>query len=172
MLFILIPGIILVALMVYASTRIKKIAAAAFEAETIETDDFVIQKPDGFLHVLNGDPKYAFETYSKEYGNDSTGERLGRVNLTIRKGGTVDEVVAGLTASNGEILEDLTEMIGAKRYRIIETKRNKNDVGLNIIHRIAAKAENIYVVEAIRLSEASNEFTRKIEGFIGSFELK
>ena len=54
--------------MVWASTRIKKTAAAAFEAETVETDDFVIKKSDGFLNVINGDPKYAFEAYSKEIG--------------------------------------------------------------------------------------------------------
>src|SRR5687767_8261126 len=51
---LLIPGLILVALMVYASTRIKRTAAAAFDRETVDTEDFIIQKPEGFLHNLHG----------------------------------------------------------------------------------------------------------------------
>jgi hypothetical protein len=53
---ILIAGVILVAFMAYASTRIKRSAAKAFEAETVETDQFVIQKPDGFLNVIKRRP--------------------------------------------------------------------------------------------------------------------
>ena len=57
---ILIPGLILVALMVYVSTKIKKNAVDAFGEETITTDDFVLIKPEGFLHNLNGDPALLF----------------------------------------------------------------------------------------------------------------
>ena len=67
---LLIPGLILVALMVYASTKIKKNAAKAYEAESIETAEFSITKPHGFLHPLNGETEYAFEAYSKEFGQD------------------------------------------------------------------------------------------------------
>ena len=95
MLFILIPGLILVALMVYASTRIKKSAAAAFNAETVESDDFIIQKPQGFLNKLNRDEQFAFEAYSKEFGvGEAADFRQGSINLTIRYQGTVDEAVA------------------------------------------------------------------------------
>ena len=65
---LLIPGLILVALMVWASTRIKKNAAAAFDAEVIETESFSIRKPEGFLHVLNDDSGLAFRSYSKDFG--------------------------------------------------------------------------------------------------------
>ena len=49
---ILVPGLILVALMVWLSTRIKRNAAAAFDAERVETEDLIVEKPGGFLHVL------------------------------------------------------------------------------------------------------------------------
>src|SRR5215207_2112880 len=65
---LLIPGLILVALMVWVSTRIKKNAAAAFDAETVENGEFSIRKPEGFLHVLNDDSGLAFRSYSKEFG--------------------------------------------------------------------------------------------------------
>jgi len=169
MLFILISGLILVALMVYASTRIKKTAAAAFEPETIETDDYVIQKPSGFLHNLNGDPQYEFETYSRELGGDAESIRQGRVRLRLRDGLTIDEAVVDLP---GPITEDIIEVIGSRRYRVIETQRTENDSALEVTYKLAEKGGRVYVLEAIRLAETSDEFTRKIEAFVGSFELK
>ena len=49
---ILIIGSLIVALMVYASTKIKRSAAQAFEEETIETDEFYLVKPEGFLNPI------------------------------------------------------------------------------------------------------------------------
>lgn len=170
---LLIPGLILVALMVYASTRIKKSAAAAFEPETIETEDFVIQKPDGFLNVIGGDLKHAFEAYSKEFGGEGADEfRQGRANLTIHDGGVVDSAIAAIRASGDEIVEDLTEVIGSKRYRIIEVKRVEKGVELCVFYKIAEKEARIYELEVVRLAETTDEFARKIDVMIDSFELK
>ena len=65
---LLIPGLLLVALMVYASTRIKRTAAEAFEPETIETDVFVLEKPEEFLNVINHDLALELQAYSREFG--------------------------------------------------------------------------------------------------------
>ena len=64
---LIILGLILVALMVWASTKIKKTAADAFEPEFIETDAYSLQKPEGFLHVI-GDETHEFMAYSKDFG--------------------------------------------------------------------------------------------------------
>jgi hypothetical protein len=94
---LLIPGLILVALMVWASTKIKDKAAAAFEAETIETDEFVLRKPSGFLHVINDDTGLAFRAYSKEYGkNELNGDRQATIDLTIHRATDIDEVSASI----------------------------------------------------------------------------
>ena len=173
MLFILIPGLLLVALMVWASTRIKKTAAAAFDAETVETDDFVIQKPDGFLNVINGDPKYAFEAYSKEFGGEGAEDfRQGRINLTVRGSGAVDDMVAELNSSDGEIVEDIAEVIGSIHYRLIDVKRMEKGVEFRATYKIGENDSKIYELEAVRLAETSDEFARKIEVMVGSFELK
>jgi len=173
MLAILIPGLIIVALMVYASTRIKKTAAAAFDAETIETDDFVIQKPEGFLNNLNGDPKHAFEIYSKEYGSGGAEDfRRGRAELTILKGKTVEDIVANIKDSDDEIVEDITEVIGAAHYRVIETKQVEGDLDFQVYYKIAEKNGSGFVLEAVRLGETSDEISRKLEAFVASFELK
>ncbi len=172
MLAILIPGLIIVALMVWASTRIKRIAAAAFEAETIETDDFVIQKPDGFLNNLNGDPKYTFEAYSKEFGTDATDIRQGRVQLTVTNNANVDQIIAGLSEDGDEIIDDVTEIVGPTRYRLIEAKRDENGHDLCVTYKITEKDSRVFTLETIRLAETSDEFTHKIEAFTNSFELK
>lgn len=158
--------------MVWASTRIKRIAAAAFEAETIETDDFVIQKPDGFLNNLNGDPKYTFEAYSKEFGTDATDIRQGRVQLTVTNNANVDQIIDGLSEDGDKIAEDVTEIIGATRYRVIEAKRDENGHDLCVTYKITEKDSRVFTLETIRLAETSDEFARKIEAFANSFELK
>ena len=173
MLSILIPGLILVALMVYASTRIKKTAAAAFDAETVETGDFVIQKPDGFLNKINRDERFAFEAYSKEFGVDEAADfRQGSINLTIRDHGTVDDAVAEIAASGDNIAEDLTEVIGSRRYRVIDVERVEKGVEFHVTYKLAEKEGKIYEMEAVRLAETSDEFSRKFDLMVGSFELK
>ena len=73
---ILIVGAIVVALMVYASTKIKRSAAAAFEEETIETDEYSFVKPEGFLNPVEPEGYLAFYAYSKEYGEEGKAEKL------------------------------------------------------------------------------------------------
>lgn len=147
-------------------------AAAAFEAETIETDDFVIQKPDGFLNNLNGDPKYAFETYSKEFGADATNIRQGRVRLRVTDDAKIDQIIAGFADEGEEIVDDVKEVIGGTRYRLIEAKREENGYDLAVTYKLAEKDSRVFTLEAIRLAETSDEFLRKIEAFSASFELK
>lgn len=79
---ILIPGLILVALMVYASTKIKKASAQALEAEQVETPDYVISKPAGFINVISPDDGLLFHAYTKEFAEDAPAFR--RAEATIR----------------------------------------------------------------------------------------
>lgn len=103
---LLIPGLILVALMVWASTKIKNKAAAAFEPETIETDEFVIRKPDGFLHVVNDDSDLAFRAYSKEYGkNELNGDRQATIELTIHRDSDLNNVSSSIVADKGRLAD-------------------------------------------------------------------
>lgn len=80
---LLIPGLILVALMVWASTRIKRTVAEAFEPEFIDSTSFTLDKPVGFLHVLNDDSGVEFRGYSKEFGK--TGKKdVRQVTAEVR----------------------------------------------------------------------------------------
>ncbi|MFN6962528.1 MAG: hypothetical protein ACK4S4_02050 [Pyrinomonadaceae bacterium] len=90
---ILIPGLILVALMAWASTKIKRAAAAAYEAETVTTDEFAIEKPEGIIHPLNDDSKYLFEAYTKDFGtaDEHSRERQVAAYVTRADGSGGDE---------------------------------------------------------------------------------
>jgi hypothetical protein len=168
MVFIVVLGLILVALMVYTSTRIKRSAAAAFEAETIETDEFVIQKPEGFLNVIGGDPRYLFEAYSKDFGGYKQNLRLATAKL-IAAAGTVDEMVKDL---DGEVVSDIGEVIGDRHYRVIEAKRTVDDIEHRVFYKLALNNGQVYRFEVDALAEADAKFLAKAEGMLTSFELK
>lgn len=166
MLFILIPGLILVALMVYASTRIKKIAASAFDAETIETDEFVIQKPEGFLHNLNGDPKYIFEAYSKEYSRANDKLRAGTTTITRIETTTLEDVVNEMPG----LTDHGTEVIGDDRYRHFESLENNDGVETTISYTLAEKNGNVYKLEITEIEESASG--QWVETFFDSFRVK
>lgn len=164
---LLIPGLILVALMAYASTRIKRQAALAFEAETVETDEFIIKKPDGFLNVIGGDPAYAFEAYSKEYGGAGA-EAFRQATAKL----TIDEADVDAPEADDEIVTERAEVIGDDRYRIIETRRAEKGVEFCVFSKIAERNGKVYHLEITALSETTDEFMRNIEAMLDSFELK
>ena len=168
---LLIPGLAIVALMVWASTRIKRNAAAAYEAETIETGEFVIQKPEGFLNNLNGDPRNAVEIYSKEYGEAATGIRAGRVVLAISKG-DIGETVAAIKKNGESVVDDITEVIGGRRYRLLETTRLEKGSECFVSYKLSEKDANVYKLEAVRLAETGDEFKGKMNAMVASFEIK
>ena len=170
---LLIPGLILVALMVYASTRIKKTAAAAFEAETIETDDFIIQKPDGFLNKINRDEQFEFEAYSKEYGGTGAENfRQGTAYLKVYDGISIDQAVANLSNPGIEITGDISEVVNEIRYRVIEAKRTAKGVEFRAFYKIAEQNAKVYEFEITALAETTGEFMRKIETMLAGFEVK
>jgi hypothetical protein len=161
---LLIPGLILVALMVYASTRIKRSAAAAYEAETIETDDFVIDKPEGFLHVLNGNPDFEFEAYSRDFDTIARRDiRLVTVNVVVNKD-KVDDGAVKLT--------ERTELIGDVHYTITEFDLREGGADFRIVRKHASRGESTFVFELKRLADIPDDILRKSDAMIDSFRLK
>ena len=165
MLFILIPGLILVALMIYASTRVKKIAAAAYDAETIETDEFVIQKPEGFLHNLNGDPKYIFEAYSKEYSKANDKLRFGTATVARITDRTVDEIISALLKKEG-VVDDSPQVLDGLKYYELTQHGPETEVS----YKLAEKSGNVYQLEITALDESKNG--QWVETFFDSFRVK
>lgn len=170
---LLIPGLILVALMVYASTRIKKTAAAAFEPETIEDERFVIQKPRDFLHVIGGDPKYAFEAYSKELGTGNAENLRGATaKLRIDENRSIDHILSDRLAKDAHIIDDTTEVIDDIKYRVIEAEWTEDDLELYGVRKLAEHDGRVYDLEARMLKETTGELRTGIETFVDSFRVK
>ena len=162
----LIPGLILVAVMAYLSTRIKRSAAAAFDAEVIETDEYSIQKAEGFLSVVGS--HYLFEAYSKEFGAVADKMRMATATVTVSDA-SIDDAVAAI---EDEIVTDTPEKIGERHYRVIEAKRAGDDEGLRVYYKLGAKNGKTYTLEIDVLAEATNDLIQKAEGMLASFELK
>lgn len=162
---LLIPGLLLVAFMVWASTRIKKNAAAAFDAESIETDEFSIQKPEGFLHNLNGDPKYIFEAYSKELSKVNDKFRIGTATITRIENTTLDAVVNELSQTDG-LTDNGTGMLGETAYRMLTSRGDETEIS----YKLAEKNGSVYKLEITAMEESKNE--PWVETFFDSFRVK
>jgi hypothetical protein len=169
---ILIPGLILVALMVYASTRIKKTAAAAFEAETIETDEFFIEKPDGMLHVLNGDPAKEFESYSKAYGKGAQDNiRQLRADIVKMKGKSLSSAAAE-AARAVESPSKTDEIIDGRKYTVVEGTSEEREIPLAITYKLAVSGDFLYQLKVIAAGELDTEAQGRMDGLITSFTVK
>jgi hypothetical protein len=169
---LLIPGLILVALMVYASTRIKKTAAAAFEPESIETDKFVIEKPEGFLTVLNGDASLEYEGYSKEFGDDGA-EDIKQARIEVRSFSD-SKLVAAISRIKAatKVVSNISEVIGEKKYALIEAETTNKNIGMLEFYKIAESGGGVLELKVIALAETNPEVARKIETVVASFLVK
>jgi len=160
---LLIPGLILVGLMVYASTRIKRSAARAFEEETIETSDFILTKPEGMLQILNGDPDLAFEAYSKGFGTVGRREvRLVTAKVLISEQKTEDNVTE---------LSGFNEVIGDHHYRVTESKEIEDGGEFRITRKASDRDGKTIVLEVTALDTVPDQLLRKIDLMIQSFRL-
>lgn len=169
---LLIPGLLLVAFMIYASTKIKRIAAEAFDPEVIETDAFMIEKPEEFLNVINHDPKLELEAYSREFGVEHKSEikqaRLEIVRFTDR---SLEGAVVGVKDA-AEVKSDISEIIDGRKYRLIETERVEKGIGYREFYKLAESGTSVYQLKVIALEDASDVVSRRIEKLLTSFAVK
>lgn len=169
---LLIPGLILVALMVYASTRIKKTAAQAFEPESIDTDVFEIEKPEGFLSVIGGDPALEFEAYSREFGDEGAENvRQARVEIRILENFSLDAAASAIKGA-AKVVSDVREIMDERKYRLIETEISEKGIKILEFYKLAASGPNVCQLKVSALEETNVEIARKIETIIASFTVK
>jgi len=164
---LLIPGLILVALMAYASTKIKKRAAEAFEPELIETDAYRIQKPEGFLHVINS-PDHDFEAYSKEFDEGDFRIRRAKIEVDVFRDNDMQGVVK-LIRQNASRTE-ITSETGT--VTMVEADEAANEISLNAVYKIVAGAEAIYRLRFAVINRHRDDYSDKIDDTLESFALK
>jgi hypothetical protein len=165
---ILIPGLILVALMVYASTRIKRSAAKALEREEIKASGFSITKPDGFIHVLNGDPQLAFESYTREFGTEGADEvrqatAVVRVSNGSNSGEISEQAASGLSDVRTESIDGTTWISGYL---------DEKGVTMEIVHKIVAKGGLVYDLRVAAINDFSDDLSAKVNEMLESFAVE
>ena len=166
---ILIPGLALVALMVYVSTRIKRSAAKAFDEEVVETDDFTITKPEGFLIPIEASD-LAFAAYTKEFGKGDSGSvRQVSAELRIHGGSTLEAVRDAIVAEASKVVSEQHLAGGAM---ILETELTENGILLETERRLVEKEAKVFELSVTALSETKESQQRNIDTLLSSFEVK
>lgn len=170
---LLIPGLILVALMVYASTKIKKNAARAFEPEHIETDEFSITKPDGFLNPLNDESGLAFIAYSKEFGKDNADNiRQASAELRVFEDANFEDICGRTKEAVTRIVSEDVAKIGEAKSCAIEAELDENGIGMITFYKITAKNGKVFQLNVSVLPEYKNDYAGRIEEMLESFTAK
>jgi hypothetical protein len=163
---LLIPGLILVALMVYASTKNKKRAAEAFEPETIDNERFTLQKPEGFLHVLDS-PDHDFEAYSKESGDDNYQSKRATIDIDVLRNIDLPDAIGRLrNASPDPVTKDEDGS-----YRI-ETDEAANETGLKVFYKLVEAHDAVYRLRFAVIAKHVDDYLRRIDETLDSFTVK
>ena len=174
---ILIFGVILVALMVFVSTKIKKSAASAFEREIVEGEDFTLVKPDGFISPINENSKFVFEAYTKEFGkNDADEFRQMWTNLIISPVSDFETAIESIENNDGEILsKKISEDAGSgQKICLIESKKVEKNVVVRVFRKIIESSKNrrIYHLQISILDAYREEYTDRLNEMLESFAVK
>jgi hypothetical protein len=148
---ILIIGGIIVALMVYASTKIKNQAKAAYQREVFETEHFKLIKPDDFIVPIKENSEFLFEAFSKELSENDESEDYYRCRATIQeKDGLTDETDA------------------------FESEQIENNVTLKIFRKALAHKEldKTFELKIFLIPDYEEQFLEGINVMLNSFQLK
>ena len=170
---LLIPGLVLVAIMVWASTRIKRNAAAAFDAERVETDDFVLEKPEGFLHVLNDNTGLLFRAYSKDFGTVGRSDiRQATIEVERHPGTNIDSVMSAIR-NGSESLEAGTTYIDAGAEAVTARSISVRDgAEYETDHKLVTRGDDVIEARGRVLSEHKDAYLPAIEKMLGSVRVK
>ena len=162
---ILFLGLILVALMVYASTKIKRNSAKAYEEERIEGNGFSLIKPDGFLHNLHARDGADFEAYSKEFGKDDASSYRQATLKLQRASDDIASVQKAIRATADSIAQD-------PESGVLEVERTDDGFPVNVFYKFENNNGKLYELQAVVLREHKEDYLRRIQRLFESFRIK
>jgi hypothetical protein len=167
---ILIVGLIIVALMVYASTKLKKYTAAQFEREEVETEEFSLVKPEGFLHVLNDVSKFAFYAYSKEFGKaEAEDVRQAEIFIEIFDGKTFAQVCDEIKSDAESVLYE--EFSDEEKICLLETEKTIDEIEVSENYKIVGNGK-VFQIKVAVLKNFKSDYEERIETIFDSFRVK
>jgi hypothetical protein len=166
---LLIPGLLLVALMIWASTKIKRSAAAAFDAEHIEGDGFALDKPDGFLNLQYGSSDHLFDAYSKEFG---LGEASNVRAATAVVYSTDESLNEAATLEQTRLMNsDRSERfeLDGRHCIIVTGQEDRDGHKFHVSEKLLECGARTIVLKVEALEETPEGLSRKIEQLLLSF---
>lgn len=170
MIDILIVGLILVALMVYASTKIKKAAAEAYAPETVETGRFRISKPEGFLSVASPDEGLLFRAYSKEFGEaEASSLRRSEATVSIIENAVAAETADAIKNSAGTVVRVNSDADAPEIT--LETEDEVNDIPVFRSYKLIQNGTAVLQLQISTPVAYRDEFDVAIREFRDSFEV-
>jgi hypothetical protein len=146
---ILIIGGIIVALMVYVSTRIKKVSKLAYEREVFDTAEFSIIKPDEFIIPVDENSPFVFEARSRDLGEDEASDFY-------------------------QCLATIQVQDGAEKAQSFETQKTEKDVLFDVFHKTVpdSAGNKIYELEIAVLPEFKEKYRSALDEMLNSFTVK
>lgn len=170
---ILIPGLILVALMIYVSTKIKKNAAQAYEREIVETDSFSVVKPEGFIHPMDENSHVVFRAYSKDFGVDDTADlRQAWAEVRIHENANFDECRKVIAEVVSKIVSEQPYLDASDKAVSIEAEQIYKDVCMHARFKLIKRGDRVFEMRISVLPEYREAYFDRIEEMLESFEVK
>lgn len=145
---ILIIGGIIVALMVYASTRIKKVSKVAYEREVFETAEFRIVKPNEFIIPVSEKSPYVFEARSRDFGTEDGSSDFYQCRALV------------------------TEKAGTAAPKIYEEQKTEKKITFDTFHKTISGAEKHFHLEIFVLPEFKEKYQSEIDEMLDGFAVK
>lgn len=147
-------GIPLVILMVYLSTRVKKLANQAYAEELIERDGFVLIKPEGLISIETPPEGVAFVAESKGFGESEATETLREASASVViRSGDVKSAINAMTTADVEVISQTDDDCA------VRLKKSEKDAVSHVFRRIMALDENRFVELTVNvLDESLDEF--------------
>lgn len=170
---LLIPGLILVAIMVWASTRIKKNAAAAFDAERVETSEIVVEKPEGFLHVLNDNSGLLFRAYSKDFGTVGRSDiRQATIEIERHRNATIDGVLRSIRSASETLDEESRYTDRNERAATVGSVQVRDGAEYRRLHKLVTRGSDVLEGRGEILSEHLDDHLEKIRQMLDTMQFK
>jgi len=166
---ILIIGFIIVALMAYASTKIKKAAREAYEAETVVTEEYSIKKAAGYIIPVAERNVSDLEILSKDYGKDECGKfRQAMLKLSIDKGVELASVRKKLRTELASV--DIDELIkDTQKITLTMTGESEQEgCPTRVFIKYFVRGGKIYKFKAVVLEENIDDHLENIESMLES----
>ena len=174
---IFIVGVAVVALMVYVSTKIKRSAAAAFEREEIEEEDFSLIKPEGYIHPFNENSPFKFEAYTKDFGDEEAKSfRRSRATLRVVSDSDFETVCRNAKKSADRIASKkfVEDTPADQKIFLLENEKSESGVKFFTRWKIVESRERrkVYEFQVSVLSEYQQKFADAAGEMIRTFSVK